>query len=169
MSGSIQTLTLFEKFLDSYSVYYNVNRDSAKEPFDAEAVFYNNEQQYFLVKAAKISEMNTAEFAFFKTVDILDKERLIEYDKLAWNEGMSRVKPDSNHKNSDVVLIIIADRIEEDAKALIKKLKHSKNYRFSLWGFSNYRLVAVESSSNTACFNRQGSILRKLVGNIISQ
>ena len=64
---------------------------------------------------------------------------------------------------------MIADRIDEDAVAFIKKTKHSKNYRMARYGYSNFRLVAVELSTGTAYFNRQARILMKLVGNILKE
>ncbi len=180
---------IYEKFMESYSVYYNITRfdkkskssdDSAGEDirpdtvsdaeaagFDAEAVFDSKGEQYFLVKAAKVAEMNTSEYVYFKRIGKLRADVLTDLDNTAWELGISHADPSPKHKNTDAVLIVIADSIDEDARALVKKLKHSKNYKFALHGYSNYRLVAIEASEGKAYFNRQACILMNLVGNIL--
>lgn len=178
----LTTKEIFERFMESYSVYYNVTRNdsltedgsasgadvkSGAADFDAEAVFDSKGEQYFLIKAAKVAEMNTAEYVYFKRLKKLRAEVLTELDGRAWEAGISHAHPSTKHKNTDAVLIIIADSVDEDAKALVKKLKHSKNYKFALHGYSNYRLVVIEASEGKAYFNRQACILMGLVGNIL--
>ncbi len=160
---------IFEKLMESYSVYYNITRydDKDKADFDAEAVFDSKGEQYFLIKAAKVAEMNTAEYVYFKKIGKLSADVLKELDIKAWEQGISHVDPSPRHKNTDAVLIVVADSIDEDAMALVKSLKHSKNYRFALHGYSNYRLVAIEASEGKAYFNKQACILMGLVGNIL--
>lgn len=178
----LTTKEIFEKFMESYSVYYNVIRNdslsgngsksgtdakSGAADFDAEAVFDSKGEQYFLIKAAKVAEMNTAEYVYFKRINKLKAEVLTGLDLKAWEAGISHAVPSTKHKNTDAVLIVIADSVDEDARALVKKLKHSKNYKFALHGYSNYRLVVIEASEGKAYFNRQACILMGLVGNIL--
>ncbi len=180
----LTTAEIFEKLMESYSVYYNVTRndgspadgsasgadkESVAATFDAEAVFDSKGEQYFLIKAAKVAEMNTAEYVYFKRIKKLKAEVLTELDRMAWEAGISHAKPSTKHKNTDAVLIVVADSVDEDAKALVKKLKHSKNYKFALHGYSNYRLVVIEASEGKAYFNRQACILMGLVGNILAR
>ena len=156
-----------EKLLPSFRRYYNVKTEDVAAPFAAEAIFQSHNEQYFLIKSARISEANSNEFAYFYTADSLNAEELKELDKCAWERGLKDVQPNYYHKSTDVALIIIAEKIDEDAKKLMKKLNRSKSYQFGLKGYSNYRLVALELSSGTVSHNRQGQNLKKLVGNII--
>lgn len=156
---------IFDRFMESYSVYYNVSR--CEGDFDAEAVFDSKGEQYFLIKAAKVAEMNTAEYVYFKKLKRLTTDTLTRLDKKAWELGISHVTPSPKHKNTDAVLIVIADSVDEDARELARKLKHSKNYKFALYGYSNYRLVVIEAAEGRAFFNRQACILMGLVGNIL--
>ena len=171
MGRRLDRNTVWEQFMESYSVYYNVTRHDVnadrRGDFDAEAVFDSKSEQYFLVRAAKVAEMNTAEYVYFANMDRLTADTLSELDIKAWEKGISQVKPSASHKNTDVVLIIIADRIDPEAMQLVRKLRHSKNYRFALHGYSNYRLVAVGCDEGQVCFNRQARVLRTLVGNIL--
>jgi hypothetical protein len=164
--------TVFDCFMDSYSIYYNLTRhdDSlADNTFAAEAVFDSKGEQYFLIKAAKVAQVNTAEYVYFVKEDELTADALKAYDIKAWTEGIAHVNPCPEHKNTDVVLIIIAKSITGEAKECVKKLSHSKNYKMALYGYSNYRLVAVETESGIVYFNRRARILKGLVGNILKE
>lgn len=154
-----------EKILCSFQAYYNIKRE-VEAPFVAEAEFISHNEQYFLIKKAKVAEINSNEHVFFYSSESLDAQTLQEIDQCAWSRGLSRVIPDSNHRNTDVTLIIVADHIQPDAMKLVRKLKHYKSYMFTLHGWSNYRLIAVELSSGNLAYNRQGQSLKKLVSNI---
>lgn len=155
------------KLLPSFQRYYNINREEVEAPFVAEAVFQSHNEQYFLIKSARISEANSNEFIYFYTADSLNVTKLQELDACAWERGTGNVQPNYYHRNTDVALIIIANQIEEDAFNMIRKLKHSKSYQFGLQGYSNYRLIALELSTGRVSHNRQGQSLKKLVSNII--
>lgn len=155
--------------LKSYSRYFNIKTEDIEAPFSAEAEFVSHNEQYWLVKAAKLADVDSNEFVFFALVDTLTKERLTELDKIAWERGLSRVTPSSSHRNTDVTLVIIADNIEEDAFLAVKKLKHYKSYKMSLWGWSNYKAIAMELSLKRLTTNRQGQALKKIFNNIINK
>ncbi len=164
----------YRSFLHSYGVYYDVaeKNDAAAKfpvtpPFDAEARFDSKSEQYYLIRAAKVAELRTAEYVFFKRCSFLSLQQLQMLDETAWNATLSRVKPDATHKNTDAVLFVFADRTDAAVADYIKKAKHSKNYKAALFGYSNYRLVVIEFSSGTVYFNQQAKILTELVGNII--
>lgn len=155
-----------EKLLKEYESYYDVVRDDVEPPFAAEALFHSQGDMYFLIKSAKLSSEVSNEFVFFALEDHLTLERLMELDTIAWERGLSRVIPGPDHHSSDVILYILADTIDPDAAAAIRKIKHYKSYRFRLQGWSCYRLVALELSTGKPTFNRLGESLKKLVSNI---
>lgn len=160
---------IFDDFLNSFSQYYDIKKEGVAEPFDAEAEFHSHSEQYILVKSARISEVYSNEFVFFVKTDELSKENLEEYCSKSWQEGISRVKPSFEHKNSDVVLVLVADKISDDAKKIISKIKNSKSYCFSLKGYSHFKLVSMEVSSGELYANRLGSDLKKIFTKIISK
>lgn len=155
------------KLLPSFQRYYNIKTEEVEAPFAAEAIFQSHNEQYFLIKSARISEANSNEFIYFYTADSLDAPKLQELDACAWERGTGKVQPNYYHRNTDVALIIIANQIDEEAFSMIRKLKHSKSYQFGLQGYSNYRLIALELSTGRVSHNRQGQSLKKLVSNII--
>lgn len=158
---------ILEKLFDSFQIYYSVKREDIDSPFVAEAWFHTHDEQFFLVKSAVISEAESQEYVYFASEEQLDLETLLLMDHEAWTRGISKVKPHTSHRNTDVALIILADKITEEAFLQIPKLRHYQSYRFGFQGWSNYRLVAIELSTGRAAYNRLGRSFKKLVRNII--
>lgn len=125
-------------------------------------MFHSHSQQYFLVKSATISEAESNEYVFFAVCDTLDAGTLQSLDEAAWNQGLSRITPHKDHRNSDVTLVIAADSIPADVIPLIKRQRHYKSYRFGLMGWSNYRIIVLDSSFRRFVYNSQGKALKKL-------
>ena len=155
-----------QRLLKSYKRYYNVNTENAAEPFAAEAVFHTHDEQYFLVKAARLAEADAHEYVFFATAQDVGLREAQNLEEIAWSEGLSRVVPHTNHRCSDITLIILSEHISEDAASYIKKIKRYKSYRHTLQGWSNYSVVAMETSTGNFFCNRRGKNLKKLFCNI---
>jgi hypothetical protein len=155
-----------EKLLRQFQRYYTIDRETPLEPFDAQAEFSAHGEQYFLMKSAIYAQMDSREFVYFYLTGELNEEEFAKIDAAAWNDGLSKADPKENHRNSDVVLYIIADIIKPEAQKLIRKARHFKNYKFGLHGFSNYRLVTIEVSSGRKITNYQGKPLLRLLSDI---
>lgn len=160
-----------EKILHSFEQYYNISTQNVAAPFVAEAEFKSHSEQYFLVKAAKIADVDSNDFVFFYcNGEIQDNEitedKISELAYSAWERGLSRITPYYGHRNTDVTLVILSDKIEENAFQKIKKLNLYKSYKFGFFGWSAFRALAYEISTGRAVTNRRGSDLKKLVGNI---
>ena len=158
-----------EALFPLFTRYYNVNTDSPGAPFVAEATFESHNEQYFLIKAAKVADINANEYVYFAKCSNLTADELYKLDNTAWERGLSKVVPGYDHRSSDITLIIVSEMMEEDAKKLVRKLRHYKSYKWGFNGWSNYRLVAIECSCGKAYYNRQGQNLKKLVGNILKK
>ena len=89
-----------EHLLHSYEAYYNVSTQNVAAPFVAEASFKSHNEQYMLVKAAKIADIDSNEFVFFYINAApacggkgLTVEKITELSKIAWERGLSQVAP----------------------------------------------------------------------------
>ncbi len=158
---------IIDKLLRSFQVYYNVKKEDVEPPFVAEAEFHTHDEQFFLVKSAVLAEAESREYIYFAAEKFLDETLLLRLDKAAWESGMKRVKPHKDHRNTDVSLFIVAEKISEEAFGKIPKLRHYQSYHLGLQGWSHYRLVAIEQSSGRAVYNRFGRSYKKLIRNII--
>ena len=76
-----------EKLLQAYERYYSIKKENIKKPFDAEAQFVMHGAQYILVKAAKIANIDSNEFVFFKLENDLSLEQLKNLADDAWKYG----------------------------------------------------------------------------------
>lgn len=160
---------VLDALLKSYTQYYDIRREDVTPPFTAEAEFHSHDEQFFLVKTAKLSEAEAHEYVFFATADRLDVPDVERLDAAAWETGMSRVNPHAYHRSTDVVLVLLADTVTPEAMALVKRLRRYKSYRFTLNGWSHYRVIALEISSGKLVCNRLGQPLRKLFRNITKE
>jgi len=163
----------FEKLLHSFERYYNISTQNVAAPFVAEAEFKSHSEQYFLVKAAKIADVDSNDFVFFYynneitgSGPAVTAEKIQEISETAWERGLSRITPYYGHRNSDVTLVILSDKIDENAFQKIKKLNLYKSYKFGLYGWSSFRALAYETSTGRAATNRRGSDLKKLVASL---
>ena len=151
-----------EKLLPSFEQYYTVKKDT--DPlFCAEAEFRSHNEQYFLVRSARIADIDSNEFVFFAQLPSLNDENLKQLVSMAWEIGLERVKPHQGHKNSDITLIIVTEKIEENTKTVVKKTKLYKSYKFSFWGWSNFKLIVTELQNQGIYYNRFGKDYRKLL------
>lgn len=162
----MDTDNLLKKLLSSFERYYTIETENVTPPFNAQAEFKVHGEQYVLLKIAKIAEMDSRDYVYFKLDENLSTEKLQSLAQTAWDAGISKVVPYSGHRNSDITLVILADTIDEDTKKLIKTIKYYKSYKFSFWGWSHFRLVAKELSSNKIYYNRFGQDLKKVLINI---
>jgi len=152
--------------LKSYIRYYDIKEEGVEPPFAAEAEFRSHEEQFFLVKQAKLSEAESREFVFFAVSGHLTLDEAKMLDETAWNRGLSRVQPHDGHRNSDVVLVILADQVDADAAAYLKKCKRYESYKHTLHGWSHYRVIVRDMSTGKVTFNRMGRTLKNVLSKI---
>lgn len=183
ISVTMNSNGVLEKLLHSFEDYYTVSTSNVAAPFVAEAEFKSHNEQYMLVRVAKIADIDSNDFVFFYIDDeiltqaqndgragavsaSLPPEKITELSELAWERGLSKITPYYGHRNSDVTLIILAEKFPEDSFKTVKKLKFYKSYKFGLYGWSAFRALAYETSTGRAVTNRRGSDLKKLVGSL---
>lgn len=155
-----------EKLLRSYETYYNVVREPEDSRFAARAEFHSHGEKYVLVRRAKIWEEDSHEYVYFASAEHLTEALVAELAEACWRDGLARVAPAPNHRNSDITLQIVARTADPEARRAVRKLRRSKNYQMGLQGWSSLRAVAYELSDGGLSCNRQGRDLKKLFGKI---
>lgn len=155
-----------EKVLQVFAGYYDINRDAPLVPFDAEAEFRMHGEEFLLIRSAKITEMDSREFVFFAVRDVLSAQEFEALQEKAWETGLARATVGAHHRNSDVILIILAWTVAEDAVRQIRKSRHYRSYRFGLQGWSESRTAVVELSTGRRYFSRTGDTLKRYLKGI---
>lgn len=154
------------ELLKSFVRYYDVKSENIQPPFAAEAEFHSHEEQFFLIKQAKLGEAESKEFVFFAVSEHLTLDEAKVLDETAWKTGLSRVVPHDGHRSSDVVLIVLADQVDADAAAYLKGLKRYESYKHMLHGWSHYRVIVRDMSTGKLTFNRMGRSLKNVLSKI---
>jgi hypothetical protein len=154
-----------DELLKSYVRYYDITREGATPPFDAEAAFHSHDEQFFISKAIRLSEAEAHEYVFFAAVPTISMEQAKALADRAWETGLARAKPHSGHRSTDVTLVVITGELPDDAALYLKKEKRSQSYRHSLHGWSDFRVIAFETASKKIACNRRGSALKDLFRN----
>lgn len=155
-----------EKVLRMYGQYYTIKREGAASPFVAEAESTVTDELMSGFKYVKIGAAVSREIVFFATEEALTEERAKLLADRAWEEGLSRVEPGPEHRNTDIILVVLTDALTPEAGAVLKKIRRSMNYKFTLHGWSVLRLIAIETPSRTIACNKLGRDLKKLFSNI---
>lgn len=161
-----RTAAAIKRIVSAFHAYYDVNDVDPIEPFSAEATFRLHDEQYFLIKKAKVSEVDTNEFVYFGEAGDLTEEQYRVFENIAWEDGLRRADPKPNHRNSDVTVVLVAERVGEECEQAIKKSKHHVSYKFSFHGWSTYRVVVYDLSRGKILYNRRGQELKKVFDNI---
>ena len=154
-----------EKALHSYEAYYTIERENPLPPFAAQAEFSAHGESYFLSKKAKYAEIDAKEFLYFALEDTLTAERVEELAALAWEDGMAKVRPQPNHRSSDVILIILTGRLSPETARAVKRIRYYRSYCLGLQGWSHFRLVAFEPEgalSHTRLGEESAKLMRKI-------
>lgn len=158
---------LLERICASYSRYYNVKKSPGISGIDALAEFHLHDEQYFLVKKARLSEADVNEFVYFAVRDSLDSTELERLCDQVWEHGLAKAVPKTNHRSSDVTLVILAGSVTPEAARAAKKRKRSKTYKFGFWGYSHFRLVVYDLGADTCVSNSMGASHKKAICNIV--
>ena len=150
------------KLLRSYEAYYDVNTTEPMPPFAAEASFATHSEGYMLIRAAKIAAFDAQEYVFFAETEKLDLAAAQQLADAVWDESLKRAVPKEGHKSTEGILLIIADTIDREAAAYIRRQRLFKSYRYGLYGSSTLRIAARDLSKEQTVVNRHGRDLERL-------
>lgn len=131
--------------LKAHEVCFDTEKDCSFEgrKFDGYAEFHASSSQYVLVKRAKLWEVDSHEYIFFKAVERLDASALADLIEFMKTKAVKKVVPEEGHMTSYLTLVIVACSIEEEVPKLVAKTRFRKNFRFGLRGWADLRVCVV--------------------------
>ena len=105
------------RLCDIYSGEFDVRLcEEHRKPLAAQMDFYAESSKYVLSKKAKLWEANSFEYVYLFNVPHLTKEIYDQCEKLAYDEGMARIKPGPNHMYTYITALFVCDSCDEDAQ-----------------------------------------------------
>lgn len=153
-----------QKIRDSYEFYYDITPadEQLDLPLCFTAEFHARDEGYVLVKSAKTWAMESNEYVYVFSVPVLDEELAKRCIDFALEDGVPRITPHREHKESYIIAVFLADVIEPGAAQHIRRRKYDKSFRFGLDGWSALRTAGVELQKELVMTNRAGVSLTKL-------
>lgn len=160
-SGDGRQLIL-QRLLASHETWFDVYRDYefGGRMFPGYAEFHSHGEQYVLVKRAKLWEVDAFEYLFFEVADVLDAELLESLVQFMTTQAIQKVQPDPNHMTSYLSLVVIANRVPDEVKRLVRKTKFRKNFALGIRGWADLRLAVIDLTDRSVTTNSQGKDLR---------
>lgn len=142
---------------DSFSAYYDIfPAEIDTLPLSFRGDYRKREERYWLTKSIPIWGNETGEFAYVFSAESFDPSLAEACIDWALEDGLPRVKPHKEHHHTDIKVILIADHIDEATRKTVQKKSFTKNYHYSLWGFTNLLTAAVDLSEGKAYPNKAG-------------
>ena len=130
---------IVKRLVAAHEAWYDVFTDYefAGRTFDAYCEFHSHGEKYVLVKRAKLWEVNAHEYLFIDALDHLDAGTLDSYVEFMETRALEKVDPVPNHMQSSLSLVIVADRVDDEAKRACRKTRFRKNFALGNAGKNN--------------------------------
>lgn len=151
------------RLLDAYSHNYDIERDAVIEghSFPATATYYLRDENYLISRQHVLSAVESHEYVYFFLTDHLDVPTLQAQIELTKQLGLSNIRPGKTHMCSYVTLVVLAGTMDPEAVRLLKQTRFRKNYMLTLHGWMEYRVAAMEQSTNSFFSNPAGKETKK--------
>ena len=145
------------RLCDIYSGEFDVRLcEEHQKPLAAQMDFYAESSKYVLSKKAKLWEANSFEYVYLFNVPHLTKEIYDQCEKLAYDEGMARIKPGPNHMYTYITALFVCDSCDEEARKALKRCKLYKSFRMSYWGWMDFHTALAELPEEKVSSNASG-------------
>lgn len=161
---------LFEKLLASYEASYDIERTCSinGDMYDAHAAFNVTSAKYVLVKKAELWRADCYEHVFFRVKDSFtadDAERfrtqVASYIEPQLVRG-GKKWPEKNHMYTYITGVFICENgVSEEAKQAVKRFSFVKNYKWTIRGYSEARLLVFDMENRKVFGSRAARDLVK--------
>lgn len=162
---------LLETLLESFRASYDVKRtcDINGDIYDAYASFNAASAKYVLVKSAELWRAECFEYVFFRLekkrmeADTVDRFRkhLISYIEPRLVRHGEKYPP-KDHMYTYMTLICICEEgVSEEAVKRIRSFRYEKNYKLTIRGYSQARILIFDLKNKRLLGNRAAGGLVK--------
>ncbi len=156
---------VLKKLIAQYEGYFDIEQPHifGGREIPAYAHYRQRTERYMLSKKAKLYATEIDEHVFFVYTPYLDKALWETEKNLAISAEKDYVVPHNEHMYSYITLILLCDGIDNDVIGDIQSLRFTKNYKFSLHGYSTVRVASLDLKSGGIFTNSRGKELRKVL------
>ena len=169
--------TLFERLLDLLSGSYDITRPAmiAGRNADALARLIALNSKYVLDRKHTLWEANAFEYAaILRTGALTAAEAADWFRHMTVSAEAELVHPEGKyppegHMYSYLTVILLCDRVTPEAAEAVRRMRFTKNYLFSLRGWAEGRILAVDCGTGESFCNRKGQELKQLTDRLLSK
>lgn len=166
-----------QKLFRSYGSSYDLTIPYAcgGVEFAAYGHFYAHQEKYILVEEIQMWATKGFDHIFFLETETVSDETLAEMDRVIRSiaepelvRGGQRY-PEKNHMYSDITYVIVSsDKIKPELIKRVNNYRFSKNYLFTVRGWCDARVVAVDLAENRVYGNAKAKKLLSLYRNFLN-
>lgn len=122
---------LLQKLRESYEYYYDIDDGDGGSGLRSSIALCSTSaaEGYVLVKQAKIWAAESNEYAYVFCTPHLDEETVGRCMDYALEDGLPRIVPDSEHRESYIIALFVADVIDKEAANAIRSRKYYRSFR----------------------------------------
>ena len=150
---------LEQRLLSGYSAYYDITPFPEGSPLVAQCAYHSRDEQYVLVRKAKLWGIENHEYLYLYSVPILDETLLEQIFQQTLADGEPRVRPHAEHMSTFLTAVIVCEQAQKEALQKLRSLKKHRDYKLSLHGWMEFRIAAVDLSTGEIVANRSGKPL----------
>lgn len=156
---------VLERLLRAYAQCYDIERTEEENAYylAATAYFCSRSEKYVLVKSAQLWAAESYEYMYLFSVPKLTREIFEKGRDYAYQDGMSKIKPHSEHMYTYITALFLCEEADDDAVRELKKCHIYKSFKFSLHGWMEFHTAALELGKERVWHNRSGRDAAKFI------
>lgn len=155
----MDTISYVKNLCERYDIYYNIIKDVIvlNESIDIVAKFKDVHVRTFLGPKDVIDSYEINEICYVKHIENLDIISLSDFTDFLKKAAENYVEPKKDHMCTYITGVAVTQSsINDELIRAIERFKYSKSYFFSLYGWSEIRLLVINPDKEQIITNKPG-------------
>jgi len=167
-----------ERWIRVYEGTYDFTRPYCWEElsFTAYGYFFAHQEKYVLTREAQMWETNGFDHVFVLETPVITDRLLQAVDRMISSHAEPELVrggaryPVKNHMYSDITIVLLSrEPVPATIQKAIRQYRFARSYLFTLRGWCDGRIVAVDLAENSVYGNGQAKPLLPLYHNLLTQ
>lgn len=152
---------LEQRLLKAFAPHYDIDAIEDGSSLKAACAFHSRDSQYVLSKKVELWAAEHHEYLYLFSLPHLDEAAVEEICQKTLDLGSPQVKPHAQHMYTYLTAVVLCDQADEQALRVLQKKKHRREFKLSLHGWMEFRIAAVDLSTDEISTNRAGREFKK--------
>ncbi|MCF6094990.1 hypothetical protein L1765_13570 [Microaerobacter geothermalis] len=159
---------MFQDYLsmleERYSKFFNIHKNVKihEDHFSLYAYSEIHNEKYFGSKSLKIWRAENYEHCFVKTFSDFNEHDFSRFTAFLESAVETHVRPHHEHMSTTITgVALIPVKLTPSIEKRVRKYSYRKNFKWTLYGWAEVRLIIVSLSEGKVCTNRKGREVAK--------